>query len=188
MVGVSPNSTHNLTIPLNHPYRLVNGRSFLFHCGPVQGRDGMIIWFDDRFFRELCGAMVAYMDGTFKVVPAMYTHRGSQFFSIHFFKEERLIPAIYVLLPGKSAPIYEDLFQIIIDHANSINIIIRWRTVMTDFESGLCQAIRNKFIHLDRLEGCFFHFCKAVYAHINENHDLRYLYNLEGTNVANLKQ
>ena len=105
---------------------------------------------------KLVSAPRCFMDGTFLTAPEFF----AQIFTLHFFKENRLIPALYAILTHKSKDTYIWLFQIIKQLCADNNIIIRTNSSMTDFETGLIPAIHDELQWLT--DGCSFHLCQCT--------------------------
>ncbi|KAF6215930.1 hypothetical protein GE061_000267 [Apolygus lucorum] len=94
------------------------------------------------------------MDGTFKTVPNSPPSR--QLFTIMGTVENKVYPIVMALMEGKDKTSYEELFQELLDTYD-----LRPVKIMTDFESGLRSALRNKFPHAV-LKGCWFHYAQAI--------------------------
>ncbi|CAF4144880.1 unnamed protein product [Rotaria sordida] len=95
-----------------------------------------------------------YLDGTFSVVPELYF----QLYTIHVTYLNHILPAVYVLLPGKKQCLYKEMLQEIKNLAPNFDP----PNVMIDFECGSMKAIRNLF-PTSNLYGCFFHLCQNIY-------------------------
>jgi hypothetical protein len=81
---------------------------------------------------------------------------------------------LYVLMSEKTRNAYRFLFREIKDRAADLNIILDPLVITSDFESGLLPAIADVFPQA-RVQGCFFHFCQAVYRFV-QHHGLAVAY------------
>ena len=117
------------------------------------------------FFYLLCSQTHAYGDGTFHVCPAPFT----QLFTIHFFVQDRCLPALYIFMNQKSRFLYEHVLQWVINYAGAVtpSLNICWKNFMSDFESGFLPAFRTIFYWVI-LCGCYFHWCQTIYRKIIE--------------------
>lgn len=111
--------------------------------------------------RLLCEADTVLVDGTFDACPSLY----SQLFTIHVFKETRLLPLIYCLLPDKSAATYVSLFGILQTEAVKSNLFFQPQRFISDFESGIIRAVAASFPNAAH-QGCYFHFTQAVWRQV----------------------
>ncbi|KRZ15892.1 hypothetical protein T11_17394 [Trichinella zimbabwensis] len=107
--------------------------------------------------RELAAHSVWCMDGTFKIVPEWY----HQLFTIHVFKESKLIPLVYSLTVRKDVVSHCENFDNLIVKAAALGVVLQPQTVICDFETALIPAVQGSFpgVHV---QGCYFHFCQAV--------------------------
>ncbi|KRZ49156.1 hypothetical protein T02_11428 [Trichinella nativa] len=107
--------------------------------------------------RELAGQSVWCMDGTFKIVPEWY----QQLFTIHVFKESKLIPLVYSLTVRKDVICYCEIFDTLIVKAAALGVVLQPQTIICDFETALIPAVQGSFpgVHF---QGCYFHFCQVV--------------------------
>jgi hypothetical protein len=133
-----------------------DGNSFLLDNTP----DNRIMVFGDvEMLPRLASATTLHMDGTFWVVPFIF----AQLLTIHSMIYGQMLPFFYVLLPGKSEAVYNEMFQMIFGILRRQNVVLQeLRYVLSDFESGLISSVSSVFpdkIHL----GCNFHFAQAVY-------------------------
>ena len=84
------------------------------------------------------------MDGTFGTAPHLFT----QIFTIHAYVNDKQLPLAYVLMTGKSALMYETIFQGLMDAALLNGQQFQPTRITSDFESGLKRAISNKFLQV----------------------------------------
>ena len=108
-----------------------------------------------------------FIDGTFKVAPKNWY----QLLNIFGYnkKQNFYMPLAYIILNSKSEEIYNEVFYKIIQ-------LIKYHTnlksfedikIMSDFEIGLRKAIKKNF-ELCLLDGCYFHYCKAIWKKIKK--------------------
>lgn len=181
-----PTDVFTVEIPEDSMFRqTTHGHPFLIYQGPVNDTrpERMFIFASYDQFVLLCNATQVFIDGTFKCVPVLYhdfNPTGSQLITIHAYPspdhDHRLQPLLYALLAGKSIAHYVKLFRTIQDFAASRGLVIRWTSVMTDFEPALRTGIEQCFgAHL-HMFGCHFHFCQCIYRRVSADPLLRWLY------------
>lgn len=68
----------------------------------------------------------------------------------------QVFPVFYVLMSGKSATLYEQVFAYI-----EKIFELKPKRFMTDFESGLRAAIKKCYPHA-ALHGCWYHYCASL--------------------------
>lgn len=93
------------------------------------------------------------LNGTFKVSPKGFYQQ----LIIHIEVKNDIIPVIYVLMSGKAANLYEEVFNFIEKRIFSL----RPSKFMTDFEAGLRKALSKVYPGIT-LHGCWYHFVAAV--------------------------
>ena len=103
------------------------------------------------------------MDGTFKVVPRIY----SQLFTIHGLYRGFCIPLVYCLLPDKRRETYYEVFDTLRRKMAETNLVLNPTKLMLDFESGLLPALRTQFPNAT-IKGCYFHYTKAIWSHVQD--------------------
>lgn len=102
-----------------------------------------------------------FIDGTFSVAPSGYM----QLLIIMVYIPEYKIfyPASYALMTGKSEKLYLSVFQAIINVSNQEDLTLKPTVIMTDFETGMSNALKAAFhINDKNLVGCYFHYTKAL--------------------------
>ena len=55
----------------------------------------------------------------------------------------QVVPCVIALLPGRSAVIYEHLFQLLDEEATQLRMRFEPDFIMSDFEQGLIAAVKN---------------------------------------------
>ncbi|CAF1103796.1 unnamed protein product [Rotaria sp. Silwood1] len=128
-------------------------RTFLqFDSGPIDQR--MLIFTTKKQLKILENGNYIYLDGTFDVVPELYF----QLYTIHVKYLDHILPAVYILLPGKKQRLYKAMLQEI------KNLVPNFDppNVMIDFERASMNAIKSLF-PTSNLNGCFFHLCQNIY-------------------------
>lgn len=169
----------NIMSPVNYRYRRTKDgkrRFFLFDCAT----DGKRMWcFATTAKLKLLEENTRWQgDGTWSVVPKLINKRKGQLFTLHTWVHGICVPCVYVFLPGKKQLIYADFFAHLKEAAARLGITLNCSRFMTDFESGLMPAIRNAFPNV-QLDGCYFHFCQAVYRKVQKNPTLLQWYREE---------
>uniref|UniRef100_T1JMR8 FLYWCH-type domain-containing protein n=1 Tax=Strigamia maritima TaxID=126957 RepID=T1JMR8_STRMM len=95
--------------------------------------------------QHLSRATSILADGTFKVVPHLFT----QLYTLHcsITNSSKVLPMVYCLMEKKYKPSYK----------------------LVDFEIGTINAAREVFPNT-AMHGCFFHLAKSVYRHVQHEH------------------
>ena len=101
------------------------------------------------------------MDGTFKVVPRIYSH----LFTIHGLYRGFCIPLVHCLLPDKRRETYYEVFDTLRRKMAQTNLVLNPNKLMLDFESGLLPALRTQFPNAT-IKGCYFHHTKAIWINL----------------------
>ena len=108
-----------------------------------------------------------FIDGTFKIAPKNWY----QLLNIFGYDPTHkfYMPMAYIVLSSKSEELYDEVFyqiaKLIKTHTkiNSFENI----KIMCDFEIGLRKAIKKNFENA-LLDGCYFHYCKAIWKKIKK--------------------
>ncbi|CAF4340278.1 unnamed protein product, partial [Rotaria magnacalcarata] len=92
---------------------------------------------------------IIFMDGTFSASPSIF----DQVYSLHGIKYQQCFACAFGLLPDRKKPTYKFLFQELKNLAAEMNLCFNPITIMSDFETGLAEAIhsegeQNRFNHL----------------------------------------
>ena len=123
--------------------------------------DQMIIFSTDENLQKLSEADQVFMDGTFKVAPALFM----QLFSLHIIFRGFFLPLVYALLPSKSSETYYSFFEILKRKMATLNLVFNPDTFMLDYESGILPTLRLHF-PTSTIKGCNFHFSQAVWRRV----------------------
>ena len=143
-----------------------------------------------------------FIDGTFSVCPPFF----DQVFTIHGVHHEHsefsfysfvhvceisllvVVPCVIALLPGRSATIYKQLFQLLDEQATDLKMTFEPEVITSDFETGLIKTIKQHvttffypsyliYISLSlyflkfpmgRHVGCFFHYTQSIHRKIQK--------------------
>lgn len=104
----------------------------------------------------LCQSKLICLDGTFDCVPHLY----SQLLTVHAFENGKLLPLVYCLMSSKARSDYVEIFSILKQRAQAVNLSLAPSTFMSDFESGIIAAVRDEFPNAHH-QGCYFHFTQV---------------------------
>jgi hypothetical protein len=151
-----PKARPDIRIPVEF-MQTTRGEQFLLHDG---GAEHKFLLFGTRQNLEILAASDHwYMDGTFSVVPPLY----SQMYTIHVMHSGHHIPCIYGLLESKTMKAYESIFDIILCEINRRQP----STISIDFEIAAINAIRKKFDGV-QICGCLFHFGQSIFRRVQQ--------------------
>ncbi|CAF1314959.1 unnamed protein product, partial [Didymodactylos carnosus] len=123
-----------------------------FDSGPTDQR--ILIFSTKKQLKMLKNGSHIYLDGTFDVVPELYF----QLYTIHVTYLNHILPAVYVLLPGKKQCLYKTMFKELKNLVPDFDPL----NVMIDFERATINVIKSLF-PTTVLNGCFFHLCQNIY-------------------------
>lgn len=103
------------------------------------------------------------MDGTFNVVPRIFR----QLFVIHGRIGTEIIPLVFGLMSAKSKIGYESFFSELTRISNELNLKLKPRRIISDFEKASVAAAR---VHFPKSEfkGCLFHFGQIIWRQIQK--------------------
>jgi len=150
-------------IVLEGPWaQTVEGNRFLISAPSVADNE-MIVFASDASLLRLASCDTIYMDGTFRVAPSLYT----QLYTIHGLCSNFVVPLVYVFMIDKSSASYYKLFDIIRQAVFELGAAWNPQTVVSDFESGLIEAVRVQFPNALH-SGCHFHFTQAIIRKMKE--------------------
>ena len=103
-----------------------------------------------------------FMDATFKVAPKKWY----QVFNIWGYrkKNDLYMPLANILMSQKSYELYDKIFREFKYLFDQFQIEIEYKnkSIMTDYERSLRNAIMNNFGGI-KIRGCFFHYAKNIY-------------------------
>ena len=139
-----------------------DGSRFLLHS-PSMTDNEIIVYASDASLLRLANCKTIYMDGTFKCCPSLYT----QLFTIHGLSNNFVVPLVYALLSDKSSASYYKLFDILRQAIFALGAVLDPKIVVSDFESGLVDAMRVHFPQTSH-SGCHFHYTQAVYKKVQD--------------------
>jgi hypothetical protein len=166
LIVPGPDSVEHLEIPIEFSRTIGEREQFLLLNGRIENPDGtmgrIVIYGTEEYLYNLLSWARVFADGTFDMAPSPFL----QMFTIHAFFDNILLPFLYVFLTHKTKDIYKILFEWIKQWALDHERAILWKSITTDFESGLLPAIFESFPGL-QINGCHFHFTQAI---------IRYLY------------
>ena len=93
------------------------------------------------------------MDGTFYVVPSMF----SQLYTMHVMIGGSMISCAYFLLPAKTKETYIDMFQLLQQRCS-----LSASRFQIDFEMATVKAVQQLFPNA-LVSGCFFHYTQCIW-------------------------
>ena len=75
------------------------------------------------------------------------------------------VPCVYALLQHKTQDVYEQLLQVIDDHASRLSPPMSPdpTVVIVDFESAAISAVRQTYGDTVEVRGCFFHLTQSTW-------------------------
>ena len=99
-----------------------------------------------------------FIDGTFDVVPLIYT----QLFTIHArLQGGKIIPCVYVFLPNKTQVSYTQVLR----QVSNLHPNLHPRTILIDFELAIKNSLQAVFPGVI-VRGCYFHFTQNIWRKI----------------------
>lgn len=137
----------------------IDGRNFVLANDGVEDR--LIIFGTTQNLRFLCAADTVYMDGTFKMAPAMFL----QIFSIHVKVMDVMRPVCIALLPYKNEATYTRFLNLLRTAAGQHGHQFNPPIVCIDFESAMITSDQQIYPNA-RIRGCLFHYSQAIWRHV----------------------
>jgi len=147
------------THPTNLSFKLQQSRvpPGFYQADITPGSSRHLMFATDSMLKLLSKAVTWYMDGTFKVVKAPFV----QLFSIHAFTrkngEIKQVPLCFFIMSSKRTCDYEAVLKVLYEKLPRRPAV---KTVVTDFEKALWQAVAN--VMDVRHRGCAFHWLQTV--------------------------
>ena len=144
---------------LNVPdeYAQINGQPFLQHAELVDGKP-MLVFFSQNGVSQLNNSSVWASDGNFSFVPDQF----AQLYVIFASKDEHVFPAVYAFLPSKSAHVYEKMFECVLSAVSTAP-----QKLVVDFERAVINTVESQIEGIV-VEGCLFHWKKAIFSHMQK--------------------
>ena len=130
-----------------------DGHQFLLQDSCPGEDPRMIIYATQRNLQILSTARHWLMDGTFKIVPELF----SQLYTIHALCGSQSIPCIYGLLPNKRQVMYMSFLQKLKEADATLNP----DTVTTDYEVATINALQDVFPDT-YVHGCLYHLSQCL--------------------------
>ena len=152
--GSAPNDRSRQELHIPPHMAEFNGESFLrFDSGP--GNDRIVIFGSSASAEFLSKCKTWGADGTFKVAPAIF----AQLYTVHGHENGFVVPALYCLLPNKTAATYDRMWGAIKSIIpQEINEPIN---MAADFEVAAFAALATHFPG-PAFWGCLFHLAQSV--------------------------
>ena len=153
-----PVNVHHVVLNGVWTVTLGNDRFLLYQ----DNRNGILVFATDDDIRVLATADCVYVDGTFRSAPRPFL----QFFTIHGRVNDFTLKLGCALLANKEARSYRIVLQVIAARVHAL-AGHAWAPahIVTDFEAGILAAVRI-VLPGARVEGCYFHFAKAIWKHV----------------------
>ncbi|CAF3627904.1 unnamed protein product [Rotaria sp. Silwood1] len=97
--------------------------------------------------------------------------------------QDASFPCVFVLLTGRSNPMYKDVFKQLEEEAKRLQMNFLPDQITTDFEKALVKPLQKQFPNARHI-GCFYHYTQAIYRKI-QNLGLSNIYK-DDVNVRNM--
>ncbi|CAF3678300.1 unnamed protein product [Rotaria sp. Silwood1] len=117
----------------------INGDRFLLY-DKMRGTKRILIFATDDQLRILFKAKHILMDGTFSSCPPFF----EQLYTLHAIKYEQCFPCVFVLLTGRSNPMYKDVFKQLEEEAKRLQMNFLPDQITTDFEKALVKPLQKQ--------------------------------------------
>lgn len=139
------------------------GQELFIVNNEIYGGNRIIMCTTEENMKLLSKSPFILMDGTFKVVPAIF----QQLYTIHDAVGPRnsIFPLVYAFLTSKSEKAYDKLFSMLIDHGKNLNLRIDPKYTLTDFERATLNSVENVF-EGSKAKLCHFHFGQIIWRHV----------------------
>jgi len=143
----------NFEIPEEYK-RLLDGENFLLYDSGCYDVNRFLIFGTERTLTLLNDSEHWFMDGTFKIVPALFF----QLYTIQVLAFGSILPCMYILLPNKTQITYRRLFEEI----KVLQPQVHPLTITIDFEKAAINAASECFPNVE-IHGCFFHLAQNIF-------------------------
>ncbi|CAF1482825.1 unnamed protein product, partial [Rotaria sordida] len=138
----------------------IDGQRFLLADLSNQKRfKRLLVFASDRQLDILFQCDWLFIDGTFKIVPALF----AQLVCIVGIFEGQVVTLCYALVDSKHTDAYRSIIRSLKEEAVKRGGVLNPNYVMTDFEAGLIKAISAEFPTTTHHVGCFFHHTQSIY-------------------------
>jgi hypothetical protein len=153
----NPASVADLQLP-QHLTRTLKDENFLLHDTGTEDDKRMLMFATNSNLELLRHSNVWFGDGTFKVVPAIF----EQLYTIHALVNGEVMPAVYVLMNGKSEEDYNRLFEVLMRQG------LQPQSFNCDFEKSVHNAVHNCWPEAE-ICGCLFHLGQCLWRKIQSS-------------------
>ncbi|CAG0893219.1 unnamed protein product [Darwinula stevensoni] len=131
------------------------GTKFLLFDSGKNDSNRILIFCAERNLDLLQDSQHIFMDGTFKVVPAIFF----QLFTIHALVfSATVVPLVYVLMHSKT----ENDYVRVMEKLNELRPNLNPATVLSDFEKASINTTKKVFPEVTQ-SGCLFLLCQSLY-------------------------
>jgi hypothetical protein len=172
---VEPKTLEDFILPDSFKYS-ISGEMFVRQID--NGPDKILLFVTVNNLKLMSHAAFWIMDGTFKVAPNLFR----QLYTIHApvgnVDCQRILPLAYALMTRKSLDLYTQLFEELNSLAGEQRIDLQPDFVLTDFEIGSMNAIRNVFPGV-RNKACHFHLGQSIYRRLQQIEGLQVRYSTD---------
>lgn len=152
--GHPPNPSNRKDFVLADNYKLSEKKEMFlaFDSGHVDDR--MLVFATSGNLKILARSKHWFCDGTFDASPAIF----QQLYTIHALLDDKIVPVVYALLPGKK----ESLYRVLFNKLKELVPGLAPESVMTDLELAAINAMQKTFTDV-KVRLCFFHFTQCIY-------------------------
>jgi len=107
-----------------------------------------------------------FVDANFSIVPSIY----KQLLTILTYNSQAqtYVPAAFILMTGKQETLYRTAFSALTTVCKSHKINIEPKNIMTEFETGMRNALIANYPTATLL-GCYFHYCRCLWTYAAKN-------------------
>lgn len=121
--------------------------------------DRLLIFATERNLFYLQRCLVMFMDGTFSIVPLLF----SQLYTLQGKINGWFVPLVYMLTPNRTKRTYERALQIVNEKCDGFAP----QHIISDFELGAINAAKSVF-KSSKFHVCLFHFGQSIWRKIQE--------------------
>lgn len=114
-----------------------------------------------ELFKKLCESTLWLFDGTFRSCPRPFQQLTSIFGNNVAGDHYTSYAMIYILLCGKSLPVYQQVFKLISDLARNFKYKINLEFFLSDFELAIGKAAAIQFPNVATFY-CYFHMVQSL--------------------------
>ena len=119
----------------------------------------LMVFSTPKNLEYLAGTSTMYLDGTFSIVPSIF----KQFYVVMGIVFGVTVALAYALSTHKDTECYEELFNVLVAEMGGLELEIKIKRAVLDFELGVVRALRSTWPYTLDITFCHFHLCQSLF-------------------------